>query len=476
MAVRPICRGLREFQQRHLSSNLHITSIRDLDLAARILGEVQQQSPRRLGPFIKRLWLGGPSWRDWARLARTRDEHAWAQEHGHSYHVVPLGAAAGLLKSLLDALCGLESLYVYLGGTSDVGDPDELAMLRLIFEDPSTLDHISSINEVRLETYGPVLDAAFPANAGAWLYQLGRLLRLETLELSFCPGGMPTILQGSAPVVLEQVRKFKISALFDAWRIPLRHLVPDLASLEVVSTASGAFLGLRRIIGGAPPSLAHLAITLDDTSQDEDAQDELIDDLFLTFPLLRSLHLDISCYDPTRLPSSLARLADLQVLHFGHAAVVPDHTLVSLVTGLCRIKSLRKLTLDYVKVYFGSNLRSEGGKLPRNADRDEFGLLHNWAAPEWPEGCSEAGVAAAVRLGRSHGVVVAGSAVHALDWLGEYVAERDTVARRRGFEMDDWQDARRFFGARVVEILKEEQQAARGWPEGFAGALLRSRA
>ncbi|GAA5842900.1 hypothetical protein JCM9279_004023 [Rhodotorula babjevae] len=477
-AHRPICRGLRDIQQRQLYRHLQLMSLSKLFPLARAL--VEDKAEPGLGSFVASLTLGSEgasSW--WASLPYRHQEQRLLLGEGRPYHFLPPGEAPKLLKDLLGKLTGLKSLGVFLS-CDRPGDDDALAMLRVVFRDPSALAHLSSIQEVYLESSGSALDAAFPDDAGAWLTQLSGHRHLETLSLGFSEHSLPSILQttSAARPVLGELRKLRLYGKFEAWRVRLCDLAPKLACLEIENSQSWSERpALRSIAEHAPPTVVELAISVAPHDPDEPPESsQAIDDLLPRLALLRTIRLDFACYDPTRLPSSLARLANLELLHLGRGAILPQSTLLGVVTGPHRLKSLRKLILDYiagVKYCFGPTLRSTGGRLPRDEWRDASGLWYGWVPPQWPEGCSEAIVGGVVSAARAHGIVVAGSAVRALDWAGEYVAARDAVARRRGVERGDWRDARRFLGARIVELLKEEQQAARGWPEGFAGALLR---
>ncbi|GAA5853833.1 hypothetical protein JCM9279_001682 [Rhodotorula babjevae] len=440
-AHRPLCRRLYPIQQHQLYRDLEVTSTRNLELLARTLVEDRREPNCRLGTLVERLSLGSPGRRAWAGAAHIRRAQEWDLKRGRPHRPAPpVGAAAGLLAGLVGALGRVGSFHVFLDSCED-DSVDEIELLRTIFQDPATLDRWSSVKEFCLGTFGPTLDAAFPDDAGAWLDQLGRLPHLETLELSFSVQSMPAVFQASspAPPVLEHVRKLKVYAPFHEWHVPLEGFVPNVTYLEVESSLSwsGPF-GPRSLIGSAPPTLVDLAIISECGSISPDT----IDDLFPTFPLLASLRLDISCFDLARLPSSLARLAHLKVLHFGEGDVLPDETLLRLVSGPHRITSLRTLKLDYIEAYFGPTLRDNYDVLPNDNERDASGVYDGWEPPSWPAGCSWAGLARAIGLARAHGVVVEGAAVRAVEWYGEYAAERDAIARLRGFQTGEWSDAR----------------------------------
>jgi len=326
-AHRPLCRRLYPIQQHQLYRHLEVTSVRNLALVARTLVEDRRAPERRLGTLVERLSLGSPGRREWASPAHARRVQEWHIKRGEPHHPVPpSGAATPALARLLGALSRLESFSVFLDSV-EPDNADEVALLRLIFEDPATLARWSSVNEFCFETFGPTLDAAFPHDAGAWLAQLARLPRLETLELSFSAQRMPAVFQASStaapPPVLERVRTLKVYAPFHDWHVPLGGFVPNLARLEVQNPI--AWFGhsrLRSLIESAPPSLVDLAIT----SESGGLAPEAIDDLLPAFPLLHSLRLDVACFDPAGLPSSLARLAHLTHLHFGEGDVLPDST------------------------------------------------------------------------------------------------------------------------------------------------------
>ncbi|KPV72095.1 uncharacterized protein RHOBADRAFT_56219 [Rhodotorula graminis WP1] len=452
---RPLCRSLYPIEQEQLYRSIEIKSFRTLDLLQRTLVEDSREPGRSLGSLVAALSFDTSWHRKRANPASTRHEQDELARPDRPYHVDSAAAATRLVASLLGALTGLE----YFGLRFNPGlRPEDHELLHLIFEHPSTLVHLDSVQHFALLIYGPDLDAAFPDDAGAWLAQLGQLRNVKTLELSFHAHGTPVILQTSSSTrpVFNQVRTLKISARLDTWRVPLRDLVPHLTSLEVYSGGpSSGHAELRSLVASAPTCLVALSIDAYVSADTLGA----IEDVLPTFPLLHTLHLDNSCRDHAPLPSSLARLDNLEILHFGPSAVLPDYALVDLVTGPHRLKALRKLTLDYIEAFFEETLRDAGGVLPHGRDCDASGLYWGWDAPDWPEGCSWRDLTTAVRLVRARGVVVDGLAVRALEWYGEYAAERDKVARRRGFEMGDWADARRFLGARIVELLEEERQA-----------------
>ncbi|GAA5909392.1 hypothetical protein JCM8208_005727 [Rhodotorula glutinis] len=469
VANRPLCRALYHHQQRQLYRHIEVTSISMLALLARTL--VESEHKPRLGTYVARLSLGEAG--TWVSPAITQRKQAEALQRGRPYYLVPVGEAAEHLARLLGALGRLEYFRVWFdpGDQDDDQDVDKLALMRLIFEDPSTADHLSSVKTVCLEMHGPTLDAAVPGNAGAWLAQVSRLRHLETLEIGMSVQSLPSILSvpSAALPVLEKLRTLQVYAAFRTWRVPLCSFAPNLTCLKIESEAwwTGSFEpgALRIIVQDAPPFLVELAVMVSSDASSLGPPDA-IDDLFKSLPRLRSLRLDVPCYDVERLPSSLAPLANLEVLHLGHLAVPSDRALLRLVTGSARIKSLRTLTLDYVEASFGLTLSDMDDEPPPDNQRDASGLWPGWAAPQWPEHCSWAGLVNVVRHARVHGISVGGSAVCALEWYGAYAAERDAVARRRGFKKGDWGDARRFLGARIVELLEEEQQAASGWPEG----------
>ncbi|GAA5847601.1 hypothetical protein JCM9279_005319 [Rhodotorula babjevae] len=444
-ARRPICKGLRAIQEHYLYRTVEVTSIQTLALLARTL----VNDPRQRGALVNRLFLGRFLCNDWTH--DVYDMAAMALRHGGPCDLVTPGAAACLLAGIFGEMSRLESLRLYFP-YRDPSDYD-LALLGIIFNGSRTPIHLQTVETIGLYVGGDLLDDLNPDQSDAWIRQLNRFGRLKKLIVFSLFTTSAALSRSSARLYLKQLSTLRI--LYPkCLRTPIRDLAPNLEQLKMtLDDTDGP--ALRYMVAHAPPSLVVLYIEVW-----HDDMFEALDDLLPIFPLLRSLFLFGKCYDPDRLPSSIGHLDNLKHLGLDWSETLSDHVLLDLVTGPSRPKSLRTISVRHGEAVYGPTLREKGGALPRDDERDESGVWKGWTAPTWPEGCTKAGLAGAVRCGRANGIKVRGSAVRALKWHGKYVAERDEIARRRGLEEGDWTDARRFLGDEVVESLIEERRAA----------------
>ncbi|GAA5839215.1 hypothetical protein JCM9279_002630 [Rhodotorula babjevae] len=295
-----------------------------------------------------------------------------------------------------------------------------------------------------------------------WVGQVARLPLLKSLEIDQNESGVffPP-LEAPVPVVESLKSLHIVGEDFGQWMgPPLVELAPNLEDLTLSENWQPP--DFEQVLLGAPDGLRRLVLQTC-CDRREDFAGSRLDYLFPRFPQLEHLSLCANTFEPLTLASFLLPLSALRTVTFFRLALVADALLADLVDGPCRPPALRRLVLDHVTCRRGPTLDSMQHRLPRQDTPSpaKFRMHYGWASPAWLEGCSEAGLVAALEAARTNGIVVEGSAVACVGWEAEFEREKRQSLLLWGQRTGDYIEARRELGSEVVEAYRRRVARAR---------------
>ncbi|KPV72026.1 uncharacterized protein RHOBADRAFT_56162 [Rhodotorula graminis WP1] len=409
--VQPLCRRLYPLQRRHYYRSIRISNYPMFagfcattaavpalrDLVVQLGLELYEASNDASSP---RLWGVGSG------------PHSWDDSHLADEDKVVTPAD---LSALLARLSRLEVLKL---------DYLSVSLLGVILYDEATLPSLR-----RLETLGimtPSTEGPPGARPDAWVRQLARLPALETLAIAREVDGdlFPPF---DAPMPsFTSVTTLVLGRHSHEWTGPaLRDIMPNLVALDLSSASRKP--DYQAILEGAPDGLRRLSMrgSLRPDSPSSAVSPPNLQTAGLRFKHLEHLALGGHLFTPDILHATPSKIPSLRSLTFAPGTPATDTLLSSLLSGRARLANLRVVTLDHLYAHRGPTIASRGGVLPSN-----LVLLRNppmydgWLAPNEVQGCSAAGVVAAVAAGRTHGVCVRGTALGVVGWEEQYAAER----------------------------------------------------
>ncbi|GAA5940936.1 hypothetical protein JCM3775_006852 [Rhodotorula graminis] len=263
----------------------------------------------------------------------------------------------------------------------------------------------------------------------AWVGQLVLLSALEFLSVAQNRTGAPVLPVLRVPLTLPRVTRLTLKGtrVQEPWRGPdLRALVPQLVDLEMADFFSPV-IWFASVLSTAPTGLHKLS--------------------------MRSLQVPVGSGAAHSIHGILPRFDHLEHL------VVCDGVLSNgLNLRLACLRSLEHLrSLRFVESVdtdeLLANLLQDAGSLPR---LERLGLSHvpmnpGWSAPEYPSGCTEAGLRQAMTAAEARGIVVDGTAIEALEWHAAFEAERRAAHLWHGDATGDYRLARDALGDAVVD-------------------------
>ncbi|GAA5891550.1 hypothetical protein JCM8208_007321 [Rhodotorula glutinis] len=320
------------------------------------------------------------------------------------------------LSALLARLSRLEVLKL---------DSLSYSLFRGILCDEATLSSLRRLKSLSVSTWET--EDVPDVRPNAWLRRLACSPSLETLELInqgdeddalFSPGDAPMPLFAS-------VTKLALGQYCDSWTGPaLRDIMPNLVELELSTERQDE--DFQDILSGAPRALRRLSLRGNRFSPPRSRAGSApdLERVAQQFKNLEHLGLGPFMFSPDDLLPLLANFTSLRSLTFEHRTPATDTLLLSLLSGPSRLAHLRLLTIDHLYALRGPTIASKGGRLPPDMRKVRHPPMHDgWFAPDAVQGCSAAGVAAAVEAGRAHGVRVEGTALSVIGWVEEHAEE-----------------------------------------------------
>ncbi|BGP00636.1 hypothetical protein RTBOTA2_004913 [Rhodotorula toruloides] len=404
----PVCRALRQFAQKRLWRDLVITTYRSL---ARFCRTVNSGS--RLAGHIRSLNLN---------FARPLDVNRTAFAGRASRRLV----GAKSFSSTLSRLNKLETLLM-------INFDGELAGVL------SSADlELSALPRLRLlEVHGRDMSIA---DDTTWMRRLAGLREIRLFDAKYLPRAKTTPMQ-AVKLVLSGID-------LDAWPgYNFASAFPAMRSFEASDTMVDS--RFRELVLALPKNLRRLRL-VNSHFRPQMGTDGSLDDVLPNFDQLESLYLCDGTFTAPRLRIFLDTANSLVSLGFGRNSPVTDAFLRSLVEGPTRLLHLRALELDYVSCGRGLTMESQGYRLSAEANYTTFHIYPGWWEPDWPVDCSEMGLLWVVHAAKHLGVTLTGSAMKAYNWEDDYHREIYDALMTWGLEVDDFKEARQFYGDEVV--------------------------
>ena len=448
---RPICRRLWPIQQEHKYKRIRIRSYKGLKSLCKTVHE-----SAHLGSFILCLWITmfnkspneAASERD--RVASTGPTAAQPDTmvvstadgdggHGQVKLVEPVQ-----LFGLLARLSRLRSLT--LGRV-------EPALVDVVMFNSQGLLEFPHLVKFDIMSDG-VIEVPKGVDADAWVRNLARLPALEDLGV-FQPETSSALppMQPILPLFASLTGLSLSGSDLGAADLPaIVDFAPHVIDLRLYDCASAP--RYAKILRTAPTGLLRLALTAADGEPSEPRLDCLLDDILPRFGRLERLTLSAHSFTPGRLAPYLASLPALHDLTFDRETRPTDDLLRALFVddkSPHRLRHLTNLEFDHVSSIDEPTLSDLGWVFPAGATSPTDDLDRTWRAPRWPEGCSPAGLEAAVAAARAVGIHVDGLAVMALPWNGAYAQERGMRLLVWGLRTGDYAQARAELGDAVID-------------------------
>ncbi|BGP00619.1 hypothetical protein NBRC10513v2_006420 [Rhodotorula toruloides] len=314
------------------------------------------------------------------------------------------------------------------------------AFLEVLLDDTLAPSALQKLSKLRL------MDRIAPPLAAPWwpgrLAQYSSLRDIDLLDFDVSPSE----LTGSSGVVLPNITSFCVSS-YELDALPLQDyatLFPNLRRFRIVDEGDGGFGSILTTIPNnirilSTSSTVEYGFSLEGPAFPVDRDLE-------RFSQVEELHLSQSAFTLAWLDTHLRTLANLRVLHFELWSPVTDAFLLSLVEGPTRLHRLELLGLGYVDCDRYPTITSSDYELPAEAKDAQHYVFPNWFEPEWPAGCSEAGLAKVVEAAQVNGVRLVGPALEAVGYEAAWNREVCMALLLWGKQEADFSEARDFLG------------------------------
>lgn len=284
------------------------------------------------------------------------------------------------------------------------------------------------------------------------LRQLARFPRLTSLALEqYDPESVFPAPTAPLPTFGSLARLSIIGLESETWDAPnLGTLAPNIVDLELYDLDGPACFA--EILRQAPTALRRLALRCDPGHASPTPRAaSRTEGILPRFADLEELVLCEHSFRPERLLAAFRSLPRLHTLSFEPGSPATDDLLDSLLCDPACLPRLHRLVLNHAECARGPTLESQGWTLPSPS---ESGPCHTWAGweeAEWPDGCSESGLAAAQDAGHLRGIVVEGTAVDAVGWDDEFWGEMYRSLLYHGDETGDYSEARDLLSDEFVD-------------------------
>jgi len=309
-------------------------------------------------------------------------------------------------------------------------------------------------------------DDAHPNNVVAervWIEELARLPALEWLSFAQERDGAQILPTLRVPPSLLHVTRLTLSGagLVEPWDGPaLCELVPRLVDLTIGDFLPHAWFA--SLLSTAPSGLRRLEMGDSGGIPVDEPASSPIDNILPRFEHLEHLHMCGSVLS-TKLDSRLNCLRSLKSLRSLHllGPIATDELLAGLLDDPRHLPRLERLGLSHVFGSKGSTVAGAGRTPGLSSHRwENWPMWVGWRAPEYPSGCTETGLRAAISVAEARRIVVEGSALEALEWRAAFEAEQRAAHLLFGDSTGDFGLARQVLGDAVVdEHLVERSRA-----------------
>ncbi|KPV72724.1 uncharacterized protein RHOBADRAFT_46319 [Rhodotorula graminis WP1] len=277
-----------------------------------------------------------------------------------------------------------------------------------------------------------------------WVGQLVRLSALDFLSVAQNRTGAPVLPVLRVPLTLPRVTRLTLKGtrVQEPWRGPdLRALVPQLVDLEMADFFSPV-IWFASVLSTAPTGLRKLSMRSLQVPVGSGAAhsihgilprfDHLEHLVVCDGVLSNGLNLRLACL------RSLEHLRSLRFVE-SDAGSLPQARLERL--GLSHVVSRKGVPVaDF-----------DRPKTPSTDRWEHWPMNPGWSAPEYPSGCTEAGLRQAMTAAEARGIVVDGTAIEALEWHAAFEAERRASHLWHGDATGDYRLVRDALGDAVVD-------------------------
>ncbi|POY72728.1 hypothetical protein BMF94_4135 [Rhodotorula taiwanensis] len=165
---------------------------------------------------------------------------------------------------------------------------------------------------------------------------------------------------------------------------------------------------------------------------------------------LRHLTLTGLAFRPRALQRQLSPLRALTSITFGIGAPIEDDALAKLLgNAQIALPRLEIVQLDHVWCERGSlddAETSEDHDEEEDDNETEKPVLPGWSVPDWPDGCTEAGIVTAITLAEQAGISLIGTALDTIGFDDEYASEAYDRIVSRAVRSQDLRPAIREYG------------------------------
>ncbi|KPV73942.1 uncharacterized protein RHOBADRAFT_54526 [Rhodotorula graminis WP1] len=288
----------------------------------------------------------------------------------------------------------------------------------------------------------------------AWVGQLVRLSALEFLSVAQNRTDAPVLPVLRVPLTLPRVTRLSLKGTIvqETWRGPdLRTLVPQLVDLEMADFSP--VIWFASLLNTAPTGLRKLSMKSVGVPVDSGAAhsihgilprfDQLEHLVVCNGVLSKDLNLRLQCL------RSLEHIRSLRI--FGPIAT--DELLAHVLKDAGHLPRLERLGLSHIVSSKGGRV-ADVGRAATSSTRcrwEHWPMCTGWFAPEYPSGCTEAGLRQAMTAAEARGIVVEGTTLEALEWHAAFEAERRAAHLAHGDEQRDHRLARQVLGDVVVD-------------------------
>ncbi|POY72727.1 hypothetical protein BMF94_4134 [Rhodotorula taiwanensis] len=330
------------------------------------------------------------------------------------------------------------------------------------FLSEQTAPYLQGLVELELDTPQWFCSTLTSLDAVEWWPVIGGLPNLVALTFDDCfeiccarDSDVTTI---ELPNIKELVIKLNSNNVLEPYRSAFSLRVPNLEQLALRDASGLAPSGYHAILREVPATLKDLDLYsrpgLDSASADLD---------WTRFVNLRTLILGRSTFQPEGLLQRLLQLQQLTLLVFDIGAPIRDDVLAELLRQHRGLPHLERVQLDHVCCESGSldeeHLSSEPRPYERFDTDTERHMWPGWLAPDWPEGCSEAGVADAIALAEHAGVELDGTALDTIGFQEVYDDEARLCMQKHAQWAGDLREAITEYGFdAALDFLKDEDQ------------------
>ncbi|GAA5847065.1 hypothetical protein JCM9279_002673 [Rhodotorula babjevae] len=340
-------------------------------------------------------------------------------------------------------------LAVVLGET----DPRSLASIKRLEVESAEVDQVD-----------PDDDEDIVADERVCLDRLARLPALESLSIAQNRPGAQILPTLQVPLSFPQVTRlsFTGTVLKETWAGPALHtLVPHVVDLTVADFSPVAWFA--SLLDTAPTGLRKLSMSEATGVSIDVAATNPIDGVLPRFEHLEDLSVCGGVFSDD-LDSRLACLRRVRCLRSLHLVgpIATDALLAGLLDDPRHLPRLERLALSHVGGGVKGSTVAEMGGAPGLVDADWLSrpLWQGWSEPEYPSGCTEAGLRTAVAVAEARAIVVEGSALGALAWHVAFAAEQRVALLVHGDSTGDYGLARQVLGDAVVDEHVVERSLA----------------